>query len=209
MNCKRLALGKFSSRALRSILESSTSVARQKQIASALAKESVLLSVDPNGAVVIQWILDSDLPGKVALVTGQLQGRLSQIALTKQGGVIVARIIACSEEPKYRDAAILELYELPSDDSIITPPAPQNDQNQSLLDALLNEPATCSILYKAFQVSKPAIRLRLAQKLRPKLIRTIQDLLGREDVENFSEAEIDKILPVHLTKLYQEFIIMK
>ena len=208
-NCRRLALGKFSSRALKSILDSS-SPERQKSLAQALAKESVLLSVDPNGAVVIQWILDSELAGKISLVTGHLQGRLAQVALTKQGSVIVARIIGSTDEPQYRDSAILELYEL---SSVIEPGPSQDVQNNfrttSHLNSLLNEPATCSILFKAYQVSKPAIRLRLAEKLRPKLMKLLMEITGDNNegrIETYAPGERDEKIPVHLIKLYQELI---
>jgi RNA recognition motif-containing protein len=202
-NCRKLAVGKFSSRALKSILDSS-SLERQKLIAQALAKESVLLSVDPNGAVVIQWILDSELPGKIGLITGQLQGRLAQVALTKQGGVIVARIIGSSDEPSYRESAILELFELTNDSNYNS-----SFKTASCLDSLLNEPATCSILFKAYQVSKPAIRLRLTEKLRPKLMKILKEITGENDekvIENYSDRERDVRIPVHLTKLYYELI---
>lgn len=203
-NSRKLAVGKFSSRALKSILDSSN-LERQKLIAQALSKESVLLSVDPNGAVVIQWILDSELPGKTGLITGQLQGRLAQVALTKQGGVIVARIIGSSDEPNYRDSAILELYELTNDSNV-------NSSFKSAaghLDSLLAEPSTCSILFKAYQVSKPTIRLRLTEKLRPKLIKILKEITGESDekvIENYSDRERDERIPVHLTKLYQELV---
>ena len=202
-NSRKLAVGKFSSRALKSILDSSN-LERQKLIAQALAKESVLLSVDPNGAVVIQWILDSELPGKTGLITGQLQGRLAQVALTKQGGVIVARIIGSSDEPNYRDSAILELYELTNDSNVSS-----SFKSVGHLDSLLAEPATCSILFKAYQVSKPTIRLRLTEKLRPKLIKILKEITGENDekvIENYSDRERDERIPVHLTKLYQELI---
>ena len=206
-NSRRLAMGKFSSRALKSILDSSNSE-RQKILAQALAKESVLLSVDPNGAVVIQWILDSELSGKVALVTGHLQGRLAQVALTKQGSVIVARIIGSPDEPKYRDSAILELYELPSIESDSS--IPDNSfRTTGHLNSLLNEPSTCSILFKAYQVSKLAIRLRLAGKLRPKLMKLLMEITGdkvESRIESYSPEERDEKIPVHLIKLYQELI---
>lgn len=203
-NCRKLATGKFSSRALKSILDTSTP-SRQKLLVQSLAKESVLLSVDPNGAVVVQWILDSELAGKVGMVTGQLQGRLAQVALTKQGGVIVARIIGSVEDPSHRDAAILELFELGSSD---TSPG-FNSSKSNYLDSLLAEPSTCSILFKAYQVSKPAIRLRLAEKLRPKLLAVLRDVTGVQDdklIESFSEKERDEKIPVHLVKMYQELI---
>ena len=205
-NSRKLAVGKFSSRALKSILDSSN-LERQKLIAQSLAKESVLLSVDPNGAVVIQWILDSELPGKIGLVTGQLQGRLAQVALTKQGSVIVARIIGSSDEPNYRDSAILELYELTNDTNDLT--VNNSFKPAGHLDSLLTEPATCSILFKAYQVSKPAIRLRLTDKLRPKLMKILKEITGEQDekvIENYSDRDRDEKIPVHLTKLYQELI---
>lgn len=202
-NSRKLAVGKFSSRALKSILDSSN-LERQKMIAQALAKESVLLSVDPNGAVVIQWILDSELPGKTGLITGQLQGRLAQVSLTKQGGVIVARIIGSSDEPNYRDSAILELYELTNDSNVSS-----SFKSVGYLDSLLAEPATCSILFKAYQVSKPTIRLRLTEKLRPKLIKLLKEITGENDekvIENYSDRDRDERIPVHLAKLYQELV---
>lgn len=209
-NSRKLALGKFSSRALKSILDSSTSE-RQKLLAQALAKESVLLSVDPNGAVVIQWILDSELPGKVSLVTGHLQGRLAQVALTKPGSVIVARIIGSPDEPKYRDSAILELYELSSFESSSSDPSANDNsfRTTSHLSSLLSEPSTCSILFKAYQLSKPAIRLRLAEKLRPRLMKLLIEITGEKDesrIESYGPGEKDEKIPVHLIKLYQELI---
>lgn len=220
-NARRLATGKFSSRALKNILDSSNAE-RQKLFASALAKESVLLSVDPNGAGVIQWILDSELPGRVALVTSQLQGRLAQVALTKQGSVIVARIIGCTDEPKYRDEAILELYELAGlesdnetgnfDEEMRSNGFSFNKSSSnpsSHLDTLLTEPATCSILFKAFQVSKPAIRLRLARRLQPKLMRILMKITGETEAERirtFTGEEAEEKIPVHLMRLYRELI---
>ena len=214
-NARRIATGKFSSRALKSILDASPP-SRQKQIAQALAKESVLLSVDPNGAVVIQWILDSELPGKIGLITGQLQGRLAQISLTKQGSVIVARIVGSTDEPNFRDSAILELYELEnyvteysSSSSSTTTTTTNLFKTSSHLSSMLSEPSACSILLKAYQVSKPAIRLRLAEKLKPFLIKILKEVTKEQDekiIEGYQEKERDEKIPVHLLKLYQELI---
>lgn len=212
-NARKIATGKFSSRALKSILDSSPPT-RQKQIAQALAKESVLLSVDPNGAVVIQWILDSELSGKIGLITGQLQGRLAQISLTKQGSVIVARIVGSSDEPNFRDSAILELYELENyvteySSSTTTTTKTNLFKTSSHLSSMLSEPSSCSILLKAYQVSKPAIRLRLAEKLKPLLIKVLKEITKEQDekiIEGYQEKERDEKIPVHLLKLYQELI---
>jgi RNA recognition motif-containing protein len=219
-NPRKLAIGKFSSRALKSILDASNSTDRQKLIAQAVAKEAVLLSVDPNGAVVIQWILDSDLPGKIGLITGQLQGRLAQVALTKQGSVIVARILGSSDEPNYRDSAILELYDLAEAGvgvglglGSISSSNPESSSNgfksTNYLDFLLAEPSTCSILFKAYQVSKPAIRLRLTEKLKPKLMHLLKEITGEHNeavLASYTPHQRDEMIPVHLTKLYQELI---
>ena len=130
--------------------------------------------------------------------------------MTKQGSVIVARIIGSPDEPQYRDSAILELYELSTIESDSQAQAIDNSfRTTSHLNSLLNEPSTCSILFKAYQVSKPAIRLRLAEKLRPKLMKLLTEITGDKDagrIESYGPGERDEKIPVHLVKLYQELI---
>ncbi len=185
-NSRRLATGRFSSRALKSILEDT----KHRTIISSLAKESVWLAIDGNGVFVLQWILDCrEVPGRMGIIAASLQGRVAKIALTKQGSAIIARLISSTEEPAARDSVIKELFE-----------------GNNLLD-LLREASTCAILCKAFQMSKPALRLELAQNLSPKLMQVLQELTGLSEAQIRDPSINHSAIPLHLSKLHQEIIL--
>ena len=187
---RRLATGRFSSRALKSILEST--VCPPRPLLTALAKEAVWLAIDGNGVIVLQWILDCrEIPGRMGLIGSMLQGRVPQIALTKQGSAIIARLIGSTEEPSARDAVITELF---------------NAQDTQLLD-LLREGCTCAILCKAFQMSKPALRIQFASNLAPKLMQVLQEQTGKS-AEQLRDPQSDHSdVPLHLSRLHQEVIL--
>lgn len=194
-HARALATGRFSSRALKSILEAQppTSPAL-KTLLSALARESVWLAIDPNGVLVLQWILDcSELPGRIGMISTPLQGRVGQVALTKHGCSILARILGSTGEPSARDVIIWELY--------------CGGGEAELMD-LLAEPGCCALLCKGYQMSKPATRLQLAQKLRKPLLETLKHQTGLSDQQLLTATDPITLqrIPIHLQRLYQEVI---
>lgn len=224
-NALRLAMGRFSSRALKSVLEQAAPPLEQRQVAKALLPHASLLCQDQNGAVVIQWYLDSDIPGKLGQLVEKIRGQIAQIVLNKQGGAVIARIVSSADETQARDQVILELFEIVGAEASSSKSktsvtmrlsATAKESNdlatapfESQLGALLREPTTCSILLKAYNMSKPALRPRLADSMRPHLLKTIAASLHVDNSSPEFLASRQSEFPTHLIKLFQELIVSK
>ena len=72
--CWEIAQGRFGARATRTCLESQyTTKRQQKHVALAVIRHSVNLCTNPNGVILITWLLDSsNLPGRYRVIAHRL-----------------------------------------------------------------------------------------------------------------------------------------
>lgn len=145
--CVDIATSRFGSRGMRSCLDSTIVTMQQKKfVAMALINHAVKLSHDANGVIIVQWLLDSDLPGRYSFLVSVLKGHLANLCLSKYSSSIVAKLIQ-SDDQTARDLVIDELFNSPN------------------LPNLLVEPMSAAIILRALTLAKPEQRVMMAHKL--------------------------------------------
>lgn len=118
----------------------------------ALINHALTLVHDPNGVIIIQLLLDSDLPGRYAFIAPVLKGHFSSLCLSKHASSIVAKLIQPSADPSARDAVVDELLVSPS------------------LSNLLQEPMSATIILKSLTTTPTAQqKIKIAHALKPQL----------------------------------------
>lgn len=152
--CIRIATSRFGARAMRSCLESPHTTARQqKQVAQAIIENAGRLLLDPNGVIVMQWLLDSDLPTKHALMLKVLEPVLASLVGLRFASNLVAKILSQTAEPEARDR-LLELL-------VRDPESPA-----SPIQNMLKEPTCIQIIAKVLGTAPSHHRTALIDALR-------------------------------------------
>ncbi|GAA5797070.1 hypothetical protein HPULCUR_002448 [Helicostylum pulchrum] len=109
--CWEIGQGRFGARAVRSILENNI-VTKEQQVyvAAAIVQNTVLLTTNANGVLLLTWLLDtSDLPGRYRVLCPRLLPYLSKLSAHKLGSMTVNKLINQTQEP---DASALLLNAL-------------------------------------------------------------------------------------------------
>lgn len=113
----------------------------------AIINHAASLIQDCNRVIVLQWLLDSDLPGRFAFLAPVLQGRYAEMCLSKHASAIVAKMIQPTSDPAARNVVIKELLESPS------------------LPILLAEPQSAAILLRALTTASLDQKYKIARSL--------------------------------------------
>ena len=118
--CDRLweiAQGRFGARSMRAILENAaTSVHQQRRIATAVILNSIPLATNPNGALLLTWLLDtSGFPSRFRLLAPRFVPHLSHLCTHKLASLTVLRIINQKSEPDAAHQVLTALFASPSD----------------------------------------------------------------------------------------------
>ncbi|CAG8517082.1 10778_t:CDS:2 [Ambispora gerdemannii] len=115
--CLEVAQGRFGARAMRACLESQyVSKKQQKQVAIAIVMNAVPLSTNPNGALLLTWLLDtSSFPGRYRILAPRLANHLGHLCTHKLASLTVLKIINQRQEPDARDITISSLFCSPND----------------------------------------------------------------------------------------------
>ncbi|CAG8457103.1 1025_t:CDS:2 [Ambispora leptoticha] len=110
--CLEVAQGRFGARAMRACLESQyVSKKQQKQVAIAIVMNAVPLSTNPNGALLLTWLLDtSSFPGRYRILAPKLANHLGHLCTHKLASLTVLKIINQRQEPDARDITISSLF---------------------------------------------------------------------------------------------------
>ncbi|KAG9293576.1 hypothetical protein G9A89_005579 [Geosiphon pyriformis] len=110
--CWDVAQGRFGARAMRACLESQyVSKKQQKQVAIAIVMNSVPLATNPNGALLLTWLLDtSSFPGRYRILAPRLGPHLAHLCTHKLASLTVLKIINQRQEPDARDLTIRSLF---------------------------------------------------------------------------------------------------
>ncbi|PLW16133.1 hypothetical protein PCANC_17169 [Puccinia coronata f. sp. avenae] len=100
--CWEVAQGRFGARSVRTCLESKHAGQLQiKRVAIAVILNSIPLATNPNGTLLLTWLLDSSgLPGRYRLLAPRLAPHLSHLCTHKLASVTVLRIINQGVDPK-------------------------------------------------------------------------------------------------------------
>lgn len=175
--CPAIAASRFGSRAMRSCLESPHTAPHQQQlVATALLRHAPALLVDPNGVIVMQWLLDSDLPQKHTILLPTLEALVQTIAGLRFASNLLTKLLTQNSEPEVRDRLLHIFNSHPTDPS-------------SPMQAMLREPTCIQIISKVLQTVPSPHRTSFLEAV-------------REAISAIQQSPIPP--PPHITKLALE-----
>ncbi|ORX48639.1 hypothetical protein BCR36DRAFT_72354 [Piromyces finnis] len=110
--CLDIGLGRFGARSVRACLESQyTTKRQQKQVALAILHNSVQLCTNPNGAILLTWLLDtSSLPGRYRALAPKLLKHIPQFCCHKLASATVLKLVNQRTEIEAREMVIKEIF---------------------------------------------------------------------------------------------------
>ncbi|KAJ3209101.1 hypothetical protein HDU82_001403 [Entophlyctis luteolus] len=110
--CVEIATGRFGARAMRSCLESQyTSKRQQKQVAIAISACVMRLVCNPNGNIIVTWLLDtSGLVGRYRILAPKFASDIAALCRNKLGAAAVLKIIAQKVEPDARELLLQKIF---------------------------------------------------------------------------------------------------
>ena len=112
-----IAQGRFGARAIRACLESHHSTKNQQRIlASAISLNGVQLATNPNGALLLTWLLDTcTFPQRRTVLAPRLIPHLVQLCTHKVAYLTVLKVINQRNESEARDMISKALFFSPND----------------------------------------------------------------------------------------------
>ncbi|RKP02974.1 hypothetical protein CXG81DRAFT_24380 [Caulochytrium protostelioides] len=110
--CDEIAQGRFGARAMRACLESQyTTKRQQKFVAIAIVQNAVSLVMNPNGAILITWLLEmSALPGRYRVLAPKLVPHVTTLCRHKLASAAILKLVNQRLELDARDVIISELF---------------------------------------------------------------------------------------------------
>lgn len=102
---------------MRACLESShITVSQQRRIATAVILNSIPLATNPNGALLLTWLLDtSNFPSRYTLLAPRFTPHLSHLCTHKLASLTVLRIVNQKVEPEASAQVVEALFQSPND----------------------------------------------------------------------------------------------
>ncbi|THH09485.1 hypothetical protein EW146_g8674 [Bondarzewia mesenterica] len=112
-----VAQGRFGARSMRACLESpNITVSQQRRIATAIILNSIPLATNPNGALLLTWLLDtSGFPSRYLLLAPRFTPHLSHLCTHKLASLTVLRIVNQKVEPQASSQVVEALFSSPAD----------------------------------------------------------------------------------------------
>ncbi|KAI0781110.1 hypothetical protein BD413DRAFT_608293 [Trametes elegans] len=112
-----IAQGRFGARSMRACLESShITLNQQRRIATAIILNSIPLATNPNGALLLTWLLDtSSFPSRYNLLAPRFTPHLSHLCTHKLASLTVLRIVNQKVEPEASMQIVEALFNSPGD----------------------------------------------------------------------------------------------
>ncbi|KAI8597747.1 hypothetical protein EDD21DRAFT_384618 [Dissophora ornata] len=103
-----IAQGRFGARAMRASLESQhASKNQQKHVAVAVVQNALALATNPNGTLMLTWLLDnSQLPGRYRVLAPRLAPHMATLATHKLASLTILKVINQRQEPDASDIMI-------------------------------------------------------------------------------------------------------
>lgn len=112
-----VAQGRFGARSMRACLESpNITINQQRRIATAVILNSIPLATNPNGALLLTWLLDtSGFPSRYNLLAPRFTPHLSHLCTHKLASLTVLRIVNQKIEPDASTQIVEALFCSPAD----------------------------------------------------------------------------------------------
>ncbi|KAG6813626.1 hypothetical protein H0H92_009243 [Tricholoma furcatifolium] len=112
-----VAQGRFGARSMRACLESPhITISQQRRIATAVILNSIPLATNPNGALLLTWLLDtSGFPSRYNLLAPRFTPHLSHLCTHKLASLTVLRIVNQKIEPDASRQIVESLFSSPAD----------------------------------------------------------------------------------------------
>ena len=112
-----IAQGRFGARSMRACLESPHITVNQKRrVATAIILNSIPLATNPNGALLLTWLLDtSEFPSRYMLLAPRFTPHLSHLCTHKLASLTVLRIVNQKTEPAASAQIVDALFMSPQD----------------------------------------------------------------------------------------------
>ena len=112
-----IAQGRFGARSMRACLESPhITLSQQRRIATAVILNSIPLATNPNGALLLTWLLDtSNFPSRYNLLAPRFTPHLSHLCTHKLASLTVLRIVNQKIEPEASSQIVDALFSSPGD----------------------------------------------------------------------------------------------
>jgi protein JSN1 len=112
-----VAQGRFGARSMRACLESPhITLSQQRRIATAIILNSIPLATNPNGALLLTWLLDtSTFPSRYNLLAPRFTPHLSHLCTHKLASLTVLRIVNQKIEPAASTEIVEALFSSPGD----------------------------------------------------------------------------------------------
>ncbi|KAF9932580.1 hypothetical protein FBU30_007882, partial [Linnemannia zychae] len=103
-----IAQGRFGARAMRASLESQhASKRQQKHVAVAVVQNALALATNPNGTLMLTWLLDnSQLAGRYRVLAPRLAPHMATLATHKLASLTILKVINQRQEPDASDIMI-------------------------------------------------------------------------------------------------------
>lgn len=112
-----VAQGRFGARSMRACLESPhITINQQRRIGTAIILNSIPLATNPNGALLLTWLLDtSGFPSRYNLLAPRFTPHLSHLCTHKLASLTVLRIVNQKIEPEASRQIVEALFSSPGD----------------------------------------------------------------------------------------------
>ncbi|KAK7015020.1 Pumilio domain-containing protein C56F2.08c [Favolaschia claudopus] len=112
-----VAQGRFGARSMRACLESPhITLSQQRRVATAIILNSIPLATNPNGALLLTWLLDtSGFPSRYDLLAPRFTPHLSHLCTHKLASLTVLRIVNQKIEPNASTEIVEALFSSPGD----------------------------------------------------------------------------------------------
>ncbi|KAI0303363.1 hypothetical protein B0F90DRAFT_1809585 [Multifurca ochricompacta] len=112
-----VAQGRFGARSMRACLESpNITISQQRRIATAIILNSIPLATNPNGALLLTWLLDtSGFNSRYRLLAPRFTPHLSHLCTHKLASLTVLRIVNQKVEPEASSQVVEALFSSPND----------------------------------------------------------------------------------------------
>ena len=112
-----VAQGRFGARSMRACLENPhITINQQRRIATAIILNSIPLATNPNGALLLTWLLDtSGFPSRYNLLAPRFTPHLSHLCTHKLASLTVLRIVNQKIEPEASHQVVESLFNSPGD----------------------------------------------------------------------------------------------
>ena len=110
--CADLAIGRYGSRSMRTCLESKFATKVQKKgVAIALLEDAVNIAMNPNGAVLMTWLMDiSGIPGRYAQLALKFAPHITSMCVNKLSNGCIMKMINQKEEQDARRSILSHVF---------------------------------------------------------------------------------------------------